>query len=1294
MRKIILLIIAIAFTQQAVMAQNPFINVIVYKRDTSFQCIAVDTTTNNVYAGTIGKGLVKYDQKVWRNWNGENVPGIGIAFKKGNLNQIGIYGGTLWVASSGFLSNFSGNPNDGYNYHTLGSIYRLNAKIEIKRNKYLGQPMFDQCAVTCRQGPPTRNLLGSYIASDGTPWCVAEYQDSMVYATEIDEYGNPSLVPIYRYVPGAVGRFNGTNYDFITGVDLPKTTYPFLLIGGAGNRGKTESYSIGKRRSCRSITQVGNEMWVGSDGYDQALGNLKTACILRYNLAGTYLGKIDQVNTPAVNFGLTNTSKGPWAMVEDTIGRVWITMDQTRGIAVKDTNGIWVNIGIPSIMPTGTVFRANSIATNKINKEVYFGTNNGLLVYKGEGSFTDNTSYRVYNTSNGLSSNFINGITIAKDQTIWLATVAGINKITVGDLNIYTLKSSSLTNPPPPTDNDNFRRLIATYDSRKTQTEIDKDTLFIAADGSKATILKWVGSNPKNVKFRIKNQVDGDEFGSFQVRYLIPTLNDSITVQYTHPTFIDEYYTISGATGGDRNLRLQVVDTVASQEIILLEFPVKIVLPPVLMIHGLWSDGKTWDDLKNNLLTNGLYKYKPYEILTPSYESDREFNYNRTFIPSYVDDLIENCSKNRMSVGKVDVVGHSMGGILSRLYLQSGAPAPAYQKNIHKLITINTPHSGSPLANIVENKDDFLKWILKVSGKDPYKGALNNLKIGNSPIDSILNGTAVLNKNIVPSHVINTADQVPAWAEFADGQINNFIKSPITLKPEFYTNIVGGASNAPNPWVIGAKLFLFSVKYYLTSNTSCQWNTPPNACLQNIFGGTSDLIVSTPSQIGGIQSAKTFFNGLNHLNVLKSPLVHVKVLEVLRAKDNSPLLTTDGFMPAKYIWNPILGSQPARASETDSIKIISPAYGATFNRGDSVTITVRATSSINRVLFGMAYEDNIDGFGIETPDSTFKFKIPNDATSRINYKVFGFSTGANVFNDSSYINIGVNPSLILDSIKITHPRINDLKVTLNDSTAISIMGYYNDGVRRNITYQTGLTYSTLFGSVSTSAQGYVKGLILGFDELKATYLGKTDSTYIEVIAKPIFDTVSVGVLPVRFLQVTAKYNGENINVNWATASELNNHHFEIEYSKNGTDFIKAGTVNATNNSNGDKYDFIHKDFVTGKNYYRIKQVDINGIFSYSNIVVSIISEKNNVRLYPNPVTETLVVDISKASNNFKKGIIIITNSIGQTIQQQIININGNKTFINTAELAVGIYNIQIVAENKEQLWADRFIKNK
>jgi len=225
-------------------------------------------------------------------------------------------------------------------------------------------------------------------------------------------------------------------------------------------------------------------------------------------------------------------------------------------------------------------------------------------------------------------------------------------------------------------------------------------------------------------------------------------------------------------------------------------------------------------------------------------------------------------------------------------------------------------------------------------GRNPYNGALNNLSIGKAAIDSLLNGPD-LNKNIVPSHAIHTTDVIPAWAEFANDRINSFAKSPIKLKPQPYFNVVSsGTSMMPNPWVIGAKAAIFAIKYYVTSGTSCPWDTQLNACLEKIFMGNNDLIVSDLSQKGGMD-AHTYIDGFNHLNVHTSAPAYTRVLELFRANANSSLFSRNGFHPVKLRWDEELGTQLNR-NPVDSVRIINPAYGAAYNRGDSVHITVRS----------------------------------------------------------------------------------------------------------------------------------------------------------------------------------------------------------------------------------------------------------------------------------------------------------------------------------------------------------------
>lgn len=1266
MRRILLSILAVHLFVSIASAQSNSASVLVYKRDTAFTCIAIDDN-NNVFAGTNGKGLWKFDQSTWKNWNG-----LGVAFLKSNLRQIAVQGNNLWVASSGYVL-YLGSGEAGNNMNFWGGMHKIDTRYPLTRTYYRGRPVLGQNPA---QGPPTRNVLGLCVDSTGNPWCAASYHDSMTYPAFLNYNAR------YHFAPGAVGRFNGSNFSFITGAALPD---PTGILIGVGNNYQTENYSIGKRRTCRSIAQAGSEMWVGSDGYDG--GSLVTAGILRYDLAGNYIGKFDQNNTP-VPFGLTNNDFGPWSLARDTKGRMWAGMNGTKGVAVYDENG-WHYIGVPGVLPANTIFRANSIATGK-SGEVYFGTSNGLLVYKGTGDYANDSSYQVYTTAEGLSSNSVFGIAVGKDGSIWACTSAGVNKIKTGDLAIYTLKPTSLQSPP--TDDDRFRRLIAVYDSKKPQSEIDKDTLFISADGSSATILKWTGSDSKNLSFRIKDGAapyDPEQHGSFLVRYLDPVANDSIRLQYTHPKYVDDLYTVSTQFNG-KAMRLQVVDTTLSPEKIVLDLPVKMILPPVLMMHGIWSDAHTWDKMKAYLLDNGLYTYQPYQILTPSYQSDREFTYNRTFISGYIDQLIEACGNNRFSVGKVDVVCHSMGGILTRLYLQEGEGALTYKKDIHKLITINTPHSGSPLANIVEDKDAAFKWVLKFLDKDPHQGALNNLSIGKAPIDSLLNGPD-LNKNIVPSHAIHSTDEFPAWAENVNSTINSFIKSPIRLKPTEYFSLVPNGQNfgKPNPWVILAKATLFSLKYWFTKNTSCSWDTPLNTCIEQIYKGKSDLIVSDESQVGGMTDANTLFTGYNHLNVHPSAPVYTKVLSLFREKASSSSFSMNGFHPVKLKWDPVQGTVYGRPLAGDSVKIISPAYGALYSRGDSVTITVRATSNIKRMLFMWGYESDMDGYAIETPDSTFGFRVPADVVDQVNFKVFGFDNLGNEVTDSSMIKINGDPGVTLDSIRFARMPGDYLpQVYLNDSIPFNLYGFYSDGSIRNITSVAGVTYTTGGGGISYSSPDEIKGLVIGYDQLQASYSGVGDTLQVEVV--PAIPKVSTP-LPVKFVSVAAQFDNNAIAVKWTTAQELNNSYFVVEHSINGRNYTAAGRVAATNAEQGSSYNFIHTGYQTGKNYYRIKQVDKDGRFSYSQVVTVLISVNGNIKIYPNPASAVLVIDAANLLSG--RHTLRIINAMGQAVFTQSFASANNKTTVNVARWPSGIYLVELADASNKRLIVERFIKN-
>jgi hypothetical protein len=94
-----------------------------------------------------------------------------------------------------------------------------------------------------------------------------------------------------------------------------------------------------------------------------------------------------------------------------------------------------------------------------------------------------------------------------------------------------------------------------------------------------------------------------------------------------------------------------------------------------------------------------------------------------------------------------------------------------------------------------------------------------------------------------------------------------------------------------------------------------------------------------------------------------------------------------------------------------------------------------------------------------------------------------------------------------------------------------------------------------------------------------------------------------GALPVKLISFTAeRYQESQSQLNWSTASEINNDHFDIERSPDGTQWEKIGEVKGNGNSNATiDYSFIDDNPLSGANYYRLKQVDADGKFEYSEI---------------------------------------------------------------------------------------------
>lgn len=164
----------------------------------------------------------------------------------------------------------------------------------------------------------------------------------------------------------------------------------------------------------------------------------------------------------------------------------------------------------------------------------------------------------------------------------------------------------------------------------------------------------------------------------------------------------------------------------------------------------------------------------------------------------------------------------------------------------------------------------------------------------------------------------------------------------------------------------------------------------------------------------------------------------------------------------------------------------------------------------------------------------------------------------------------------------------------------------------------------------------------------------------------------ISVLPIELYSFTAECNKEVILLKWTTVSEVNNDYFEIQRSSDAYDWEVIGTVAGAGNSNVMKYYSFTDDNYNGEiYYYRLKQVDYNGQYSYSNLIAS----GCEFSLNPNPAIGTVFI-ISDES--FQESDINVYNSIGQLVKVNLIN--GN--MLDLSGLSKGVYIVRIKNRTK------------
>ena len=332
------------------------------------------------------------------------------------------------------------------------------------------------------------------------------------------------------------------------------------------------------------------------------------------------------------------------------------------------------------------------------------------------------------------------------------------------------------------------------------------------------------------------------------------------------------------------------------------------------------------------------------------------------------------------------------------------------------------------------------------------------------------------------------------------------------------------------------------------------------------------------------------------------------------------------------------------------IKTTEPTIGSTGNVSDLPT---NWASTGEKLGTGTGSDGTVNGELSVTVNNAHV----SDANFGINKRPAGISSTHNIIKptDGQEIIIGSDISVISSSdlegeqegIAFAPTKIEITSLTANDSNEVWYDGTQittgNDGVNPPSATNP-KTIPSFNNSLLTFKMYCCEEARIDYSVFNAANLQDESPAY--------YRYAWTGAVPVEFTKISASIiQVNNVKVNWTTATEINNERFEIERLVDGENqFIKVGEVTGAGNStNSIDYQFIDYSLESvGNVIYRVKQIDYDGQFDYSNVVKVNINPELDVNVYPNPAKGYFVVQAGDVYEELSIELLDIRGSVLET----------------------------------------------
>ena len=325
------------------------------------------------------------------------------------------------------------------------------------------------------------------------------------------------------------------------------------------------------------------------------------------------------------------------------------------------------------------------------------------------------------------------------------------------------------------------------------------------------------------------------------------------------------------------------------------------------------------------------------------------------------------------------------------------------------------------------------------------------------------------------------------------------------------------------------------------------------------------------------------------------------------------------------------------------------------------------------------------------------FKIGNDA--------FTFPIG----NAGYYNPLGISaPSLLTDEFRANYRSISpsnrsNLDVTLvhvssldlwdldriNGASSVIVTLYWNS-IDHGVTYLADLAVAHYDGT--SSEWENMGGLAAGSPSAGSILSTLPLSTFSPIT---LASKVGINPLPIELISFNANANGDRVDLKWSTSAEINNDYFTVERSIDGKKWEEILTrAGSGNSSQIQEYYDVDYEPLEGLSYYRLKQTDYDGEYSYSNIVpVRFYSNGNGtLSIFPNPVNSGNELALAFNGVEEEEVLLVIRDVTGREFFSKVIVniIDGNLVGLPIESvIPSGIYLITATSEN--QIYSQKLI---